>query len=192
MFLGARDGSAQAQFHSNSRSSGSKGKRIAAALVAGLVVATTLTGCAAGPTAPTRNIKKVTDGAEGDLGSLKVRDLLVVNQADGSGVLVGTVVNDGTASDTLTGITVAGIPVALGSAPVVLDQNMPVIFSGDSANNSAVVAGLNQSAGNRVPIELTFATAGSITLDAIVRDKSGDFANVGPVAAATPSPSASM
>ena len=78
-----------------------------------LVLATislALTGCGAtGAEAPTRNIRQVTDGVEGQSGDIKVRNLLLVPQADGSATLVGFLVNVGEASDAITSIEVNGI-----------------------------------------------------------------------------------
>ena len=166
-------------------------KRTIGALGLSALLAISLTGCGAtGSDAPTRNIKKVTDGAEGDSGAAKVRDLLIVAQPDGSGALVGTFLNDATA-DQLVSITANGIPLA-SSLPLPLIVNKPVIFSGDSANATGSFPGLNQPAGNRVQVVVTFATAAPLTLNVMVRDKTDYFANVGDaVASATPSPSAS-
>ena len=166
-------------------------KRTIGALGLSALLAISLTGCGAtGSDAPTRNIKKVTDGAEGDSGAAKVRDLLIVAQPDGSGALVGTFLNDAT-DDQLVSITANGIPLA-SSLPLPLIVNKPVIFSGDSANATGSFPGLNQPAGNRVQVVVTFATAAPLTLNVMVRDKTDYFANVGDaVASATPSPSAS-
>jgi len=60
------------------------------------VTALLLTGCGAGPDAETRLIKQVTDGIEANIGDLRMVNVLLVAQPDGSAVLVGTVVNNGT------------------------------------------------------------------------------------------------
>ncbi len=166
-------------------------KRTISALSLAALLAISLTGCGAtGSEAPTRNIKKVTDGAEGDSGAVKVRDLLIVAQPDGSGALVGTFLNDA-ADDQLVGITANGIPLA-STLPLPMIVNKPVIFSGDSATAIGSFPGLNQTAGNRVQVVVTFATAAPLTLNVIVRDKTDYFANVGnAVASASPSPSSS-
>jgi len=155
-----------------------------------------LTGCgASGPGAPTRNIKQVTDGAEAQSGSIYIRDLLLVTQPDGSGALVATFINEDATSDALTGITVAGIPAKLSAPSFNLVQNTPVIFSGDSANATGTVPGLNAADGTRVNVVVTFAHAPAVTLSAIIRAKSDYFANVGGTpaasAVATPTPTSS-
>jgi hypothetical protein len=143
-----------------------------------------LTGCANGNDAPTRMIRQVTDGVEGASGSINARDILIVAQPDGSGVLVGTIVNEATAADAVTGIKVNNIAVTLGNKNLALAQNAPIIFAGDSANNSGVVPGLNAAAGTRVPLEIDFANSAPIQLSALVREKADIYANVGPAAPA--------
>lgn len=158
-----------------------------APLLLSLLSVLALTGCgASGSSAPTRNIKQVTDGVEAQSGSIYVRDLLLVAQPDGSAALVATFVNEATTADALTGITVGGIPANLSAAPFNLVQNTPVIFSGDSANAVGTVAGLKAVAGTRVDVIVTFAHAASVALNAIVRAKSDYFASVG----GTPAPTA--
>ena len=152
-----------------------------------LISVLALTGCgASGSGAPTRNIKQVTDGVEAQSGSINIRDIVLVTQADGSAALVGTFVNEDATPDALTGITVAGIPVKLSASSFNLAQNTPVIFSGDSANAIGTVPGLTAVAGTRVDVVVTFAHASSVTLNAIVRAKSDYFASVG----GTPTPTA--
>ena len=69
-----------------------------------------LTGCtAAGKDAPTSKIRQVTDGVERDSGAIKLRNVLLVAQPDGSAVLVGTIVNQGSTADAITAITANGI-----------------------------------------------------------------------------------
>ena len=162
---------------------------------AGLVVAAAsvllLSACgASGPDAPTRNIKQVSDGVEADSGSIAVRDVLLVSQPDGSAVLVGTFINEGPNPDSLVGITVNGTSAKLSAPTFPLNQNKPLIFSGDSANASGSVSLLNAAPGSRVSVTIFFKTASSVTLSAIVRAKSDYFATVGGVTA-TPSASPS-
>ena len=147
---------------------------------AGIALATlsvlTLSACgASGPDAPTRNIRQVTDGVEGQSGQILVRDLLLVAQSDGSAVLVGTLLNHSSTADALTGITVNNIPVNLSALSFPLVLNTPLIFSGDSANASGSIAGLNAAVGSRVNITLNFQTAAPITLSSIVRDQTEYF-----------------
>lgn len=138
-----------------------------------------LTGCANGTSAPTRMIKQVTDGVEADIGSLKIRNLTIVTQADGSGVLVGTFINYSKATDAITSIVVNDIPAVISPAQPVLATDAPVTFEGAIANASARIPGLNVEAGKRAKVVITFASEASTTLDSLVVAKDGDFANVG-------------
>ena len=67
-----------------------------------------LTGCAAGGNAPTRLIKQVTDGVEKDIGDLKIRNVKIIALPDGSGTLIGFIVNHSDEVDQLVAITVGG------------------------------------------------------------------------------------
>lgn len=146
-------------------------------------LAFSLTACGAGKNAPTAMIRQVTDGVDGSITSygnnLNVVSVLLVSQPDGSAVLSGTIVNENSTPDTLLGITVGGIKATLSPSTLPLKQDSPIRFAGDSANASAVIPGLNAIAGTRVKVQLSFASAGELTLDAIVRDRSGAYANVG-------------
>lgn len=168
-------------------------KTLGAPLLLCLVSVLALSGCgASGPGAPTRNIKQVTDGVEAQSGAIYLRDVVLVNQSDGSAAIVATFINEAASVDSLTGITVAGINATLTAASFKLAQNTPLIFSGDSANALGIVPGLNATAGVRVPVVVSFAHAAPVTLSALVRAKSDYFAGVGrsPAAIYTPVPSA--
>ena len=71
-------------------------RRILSAVVIS-TLALSLTGCAAGFNASTREITQVTDGAEASIisteNNIRVVNLLVVAAESGTGVLVGTIVN---------------------------------------------------------------------------------------------------
>jgi len=146
-------------------------------------LALSLSACATGKDAPTKMITQVTDGVDGTItaygNDIKVNSVLLVAQADGSAVLIGSVVNENPTEDTLLGITVGGVNATLSQKSFSLKQNEPVRFAGDSANASAIIPGLNVAPGNRVKVQLFFASAGELTLDAIVRERSGVYANVG-------------
>jgi hypothetical protein len=145
----------------------------------GALLVVGLAGCsAAGPDAPTRNVRQVTDGVEATSGSIKAVNVLLVAQEDGSAVLVGTFTNSGETSDAITAITANGI---LGEVSVsTLDQySGPAIFEGDSKNSSAKFLGLNAKASSHVELEVSFATAAPMKLSALVRAKTDIYANVG-------------
>jgi hypothetical protein len=93
-----------------------------------LSLSLTITSCGAGLNAPTSKIRQVTDGAEADAGAIKVRHIMVVAQADGSGTLVGSIVNSAGEPDA---IEVIGInyQVATYAGKKNLDVNSPVNFA---------------------------------------------------------------
>jgi copper(I)-binding protein len=140
-----------------------------------------LTGCGAGLNAATRQIAQVTDGVESNVineqNNLRVVNLLVVATADQNAVLVGTIVNAKDAPDTLLGVAING-SVATLTGTTTLEKNSPVIFEGDSANAKAVLPSFTVTPGVRVQVVLFFARAGEVTLDALVREASDEYANV--------------
>jgi len=142
----------------------------------------TLTACGAGQNAASRTITKVTDGAESeivtDTSNLKLRGLLLVAQPDGSAVLVGTLINAGSAPDSLLGVSANNVLATVTAESNLISENFPMIFEGDSANAKAVIPGLGVKAGNTVDISFFFETAGVITLKAIVRDQRDTYAGV--------------
>jgi len=140
-----------------------------------------LTGCGAGLNASTRNIKQVTDGVEAtvntDGNNIKVVNLLVVETAEGAGVLVGTLVNSLDQEDALLGVAMNGQIASLTGSNVLV-KNKPVIFEGPSANIKAVVPILGAKAGQRVQVTMFFARAGEVTVQAIIRDQRDDYAGI--------------
>lgn len=149
-----------------------------------LLIATltlSLSGCGAGLNAETRNLKQVTDGVEATVNTagnnIKVVNLLVVETAEGAGVLVGTLVNSLDQEDALLGVAING-QVATVTGSNVLAKNKPVIFEGPSANAKAVVRVLGAKAGQSVQVTMFFARAGQVTVQAIIRDQRDDYAGI--------------
>lgn len=146
-------------------------------------LALSLSACGSSKDAPTKMITQVTDGVDGSIttygNDIKVNSVLLVAQSDGSAVLVGAIVNNNPTEDRLLGITVGGVNATLSQKDLLLKKNQAVRFAGDSANASAVVPGLIAAPGTRVKVQLFFASAGELTLDAIVRERSGVYENVG-------------
>ena len=146
-----------------------------------LTLVLTLTACGAGLNASTREMKQVTDGVEASISTngnlIKLLNIVVVETADGTGVLVGTVINSLATEDALLGVAINGV-VATVTGTNSLPQNAPIYFEGNSANAKATVPGLNVKAGQHVPVTMFFARAGEITVLAIVRDQRDDFAGV--------------
>ena len=153
-------------------------------LLTALLIATlsiSLSGCGAGLNAETRNLKQVTDGVEATVNTegnnIKVVNLLVVETAEGAGVLVGTLVNSLDQEDALLGVAMNG-QIASVTGSNVLVKNKPVIFEGPSANIKAVVPALGAKAGQRVQVTMFFARAGEVSVQAIIRDQRDDYAGI--------------
>jgi hypothetical protein len=145
-------------------------------------LALSLTACGgSGPDAPTRLIKRVTDGNEANVttngSDLSITNLLLVATADGSAVVIGTIVNHTATPDALLGISAGGTTATLTGEQNLL-QDKPIRFEGDSANAKAVFAGVGASAGKNVTLSLAFARAGVVTVDAIIRDQRDTYANI--------------
>jgi hypothetical protein len=152
---------------------------LTALLIATLAVS--LSGCGAGLNAETRKLKQVTDGVEAtvntDGNNIKAVNLLVVETAEGAGVLVGTLVNSLDQEDALLGVAINGQIASLTGSNVLV-KNKPVIFEGPSANIKAVVPILGAKAGQRVQVTMFFARAGEVTVQAIIRDQRDDYAGI--------------
>jgi len=142
----------------------------------------TLTACGAGENAAARNITKVTDGAETevitDTSALKLRGFLLVAQPDGSAVLVGTIINTNSTPDSLLGVSANNVLATFAGENILISENAPMIFEGESANAKAVIPNLGIKAGNSVEISFFFKTAGIVSVKAIVRDKRDIYAGV--------------
>ena len=155
-------------------------KKITIAITAA-ALALSLTSCGYGPDAATRLIKRVTDGAEATVttngSNLSISNLLLVATEDGSAVVVGTIVNYMDEADALLGISATGTTAKLTGEQNLL-RDKPVRFEGDSANAKAVFAGVGAKAGKNVQLQLAFARAGVVTVNAIIRDKRDTYTNV--------------
>ena len=140
-----------------------------------------LTGCAAGQQAPTTQIKQVTDGVEANVGDIKIRNVVVVALPDGSGKLVGYLVNHNDAPDQLAAVSInfgAATLQGKDSAALVLKKNLPIQFEGDAANAKAKVATLSATPGQRVPVDFYFATAGKVRVSALVVSNTGIYNSI--------------
>lgn len=147
-----------------------------------IALALSLTSCSgSGPSAATRMINRVTDGAEAvvntDGSDLRISNLLLVATEDGSAVVVGHIVNRADEADQILGITVGGVGATL-TGETKLVANKPIHFEGELANAKAVFPGVGAVAGRNVDITIGFARAGLVTVRAIIRDKRDIYADV--------------
>ena len=144
-------------------------------LIALLIISTAVTSCGSGQNAVTRNFKQVTDGVEGQSAEIRLRNVLIVKTATNDAVLVATLVNWSDEPDAITGISINNIPATLSAPSFELVKNKPVIFVGDSANADAYTPGINNVAGERIPVTFNFATAAPVTVDALVVNSQGVY-----------------
>ncbi len=146
-----------------------------------LALALSLTACGSGRNAATRNITQVTDGTESTItnneSKIKIVNFLLVATADGSAVVVGSIINQGPVEDVLLGIAVGSAPASL-TGLTALKQNQPIRFEGETANAKAVFAGVGAEPGRNVKVTLGFARAGLITINALIRDQRDDYADI--------------
>jgi hypothetical protein len=101
----------------------------------------------------------------------------IVALPDGSGTLVGFIVNHNDNADQLAAIVVNGQRAEL-ATEAVLTKNDPMIFEGDSANAKAKIATLGATPGYRVPVILYFAKGGKVELDALVVANTGIYSSI--------------
>jgi hypothetical protein len=166
------------KFYPTSSTQGAKGVSTFTRTAAVFALVLALAGCGAGKDAATLKPYTPTDGVQGATQDIKVRDVVLVTMPDGTGVVVGTVVQTGAVQDRVTGIIVNGKPASVVPAAPLLAQNAPIRFAGDTANASADIPGLNAVAGTLATVQFMFETSGTVTLDAIVRDNKEEFASV--------------
>jgi copper(I)-binding protein len=112
-----------------------------------------------------------------DGNDLSITNLLLVATEDGSAVVVGTIVNYMDENDALLGISAGGTSATI-TGEQNLVKNQPLRFEGEQATSKAVFAGVGAQAGRNVQLQLAFARAGVVTVNAIIRDKRDDYANV--------------
>ena len=145
-------------------------RRIAASLIALSSVAL-LTGCGAtGNDSPTRNIRQVTDGKDFESGDIKVRNLQLQANADGTASLIGTFINSGSSADAITGIVVNGAPIKLSTPMIALNPNTPVIFGGATSNATGQYLGTPLVAGNHATVNIAFGTADAATSNVLIKN----------------------
>jgi PBP1b-binding outer membrane lipoprotein LpoB len=147
-------------------------------IIAAFVIATFISGCAAGGNAETRMINQVTDGVEGESNEIQVRNLKVIKQVDGTGVLIGTFINWADEADAISSITIDGQPAVLIADSLDLNKNTPITFVGDIANADAAVANMTALAGYRIPVVVTFMKAAPIEFDALIVTADGIYTDI--------------
>jgi hypothetical protein len=123
-------------------------------------------------------INQVTDGVEGESNEIQVRNLKVIKQVDGTGVLIGTFINWSDESDAISSITIDGQPAVIIADSLDLNKNTPITFVGDIANADAAVANMTALAGYRIPVVVTFLKAAPIEFDALIVTADGIYTDI--------------
>ena len=160
--------------------------------VAALIIATApiLTACATGDSAASLKVKpdsaatSISNGAS----QLKLNGIVVITRPDGSAPASVNVniANNGSAADTLTGVTVNGAPAVLSG-----DTTIPSLGSlrlGTPGQPQATVQTLDATPGQNTTVAFTFATAGSVQVQALITPGVGEYAAYAPTPSPTPTP----
>jgi hypothetical protein len=164
--------------------------RLVFALLA--VVTTGLSGCSFLYQAQTQRPVITADGVWTNTGDLAIRGVLIVSDQPDQGALLGLVVNNGPTADRLVGLDVGesevnpapDIEIPAGGR-VQLGQRGPNFD--DSTTQVLALTDSSIRPGGTTTVKLTFDNAPAVTLQVLVVDRQGDFADV-PVPTATPTP----
>jgi copper(I)-binding protein len=141
-----------------------RAKSIAAVGAALLLPLSVSAACSASFGAQTLQPYQSAEGVNADTGSLAVRNVLVLADAEGKGTLHAVVVNRGTSDDRLVSVTAdpsaAGVTVS-GSQELPLPAGAAVSIG----TSGKAVAVNGAKPGQMVKLILTFADAGPVTRD---------------------------
>lgn len=158
--------------------------------VAAVILATApiLAACSAGSSAATLQVKPdtaATSITKGD-SSLKLNGIVVVTDAvgDAPANVIVNIANNGSADDTLTGVTVDGSSQATLSGAATVPAGGSLLLSGPD-QVAATVPTLNEKPGQNATITFTFANAGSVTVQALVNAGTGQYTSYAPTVAPT-------
>jgi hypothetical protein len=150
------------------------------AVGAAVAVALAVSGCGANFGAETERQYNPAPGGYHRTGPIYLLDALVVANNNGSGVLAGTLTNQGTRSDQLTSVTIVGKggaaqPATLAGGPIPIATGAAVQL----LNGSGVrVASASLKPGYSVTMKFTFKDAASFTLGVPVLPRSGYLSTV--------------
>jgi copper(I)-binding protein len=165
-----------------------------------LLVVPALAGCEAGLNAPTLEFHQASSGQHAVVDGITISNAFVLAAPSGSSLPVGSsaglflgLFNNGSTSDTLTGVTLpnggaASVTITGGSMTV--PANSGVNLTGPAPQ--IVLNGLTAplSAGQDIDVKLTFQNAGQTTLNVPVEPQSYYYSSLLQPPGATPTPSA--
>jgi hypothetical protein len=143
-------------------SSTSRARSIAVAGAALLLPLTVSAGCSASFGAQTQQPYQAADGVNADSGPIAARNILVIADAQGKGVLNAVLVNNGTTDDRLASVavdrSVQGVAVA---GPQ--QQPLPAGEAVPLGTRGKAITITGAKPGQLVKLTLSFASAGPIT-----------------------------
>jgi hypothetical protein len=163
-------------------------RRLAGA-VAAIALAASLAACGANVTAQTAVGYHPTDGTSADTGSIAIRSVLVVSGTAESGSLVMVLVNNGSAADSLTDVTVADAGRAtISSGSITIPANsvvkvgltsaVEIATGGTTPGPTVSVFGTGIVAGGATSVTLTFGNSPSVVVPVLVVPNTGDFKDI--------------
>lgn len=123
------------------------------------------------------------DGVWNNHDNLQLRNVVAVAPREGEATLVGTIFNNGSGADALTGVRVPGGRAKLGSGTVPLPAGGTAVLGVNTSQGPAVPTTLSGAAlrpGLVVPVTFRFQRAGTVRLDVLVVARRGIWATVPP------------
>lgn len=143
------------------------------ALPAALLLTLTLSGCGAGFLAATNRPYIPSNGTSFTVGTMDARNVTLVADPTRPKTfeVIGALVNNGDAPETLTGITVAGAS-AVPLTPITVAAHS-MITTGGEPSSDIVVTNANFAAGDFTDVTLTFGSAGSTTRAVLAMTREG-------------------
>ena len=158
---------------------------VATTAAAALALTGLLAGCGAGFEATSTKPYAPSDGIMADTGDLRILNMLVVAGASfSSGVVVATIVNNGTEADELTEMTSPNGKVDL-TGDGTIEPGAAVAMNAGS-ELSATISSLTSLPGETITLHLRFRRADPVTINTVVVPATGPYATITP--ASTPSP----
>jgi hypothetical protein len=143
------------------------------AVPAALTLAMSVSGCGAGFLAATNRPYVPSNGSSFTAGTMDARNVMLVADPDRPNTfeLLGALVNNADAPQTLTGVTVEGA----GKVPLtpITVAGHSIITTGGEPTSSIVVPDAKFAAGDFTQVTLTFSTVGAVTRDVLALTREG-------------------
>ena len=157
----------------------------ASTAAAAVTLAGLLSGCGAGFDATSVKAYAPSDGIMADSGHLRILNTLVVaSDSFSSGVVVATIVNDGSKADELTSITSPDGKVDLTGDGTI--EPGAAVHLGAGTELSATLSSLTSLPGETITLHLRFTRADPVTIRTVVVPASGPYTSITPAPTASP------